>query len=880
MLANRGGSKTFDVAVLHFLNATYKPGCECLTVGATEAQGSRCYGKIEEWCYERDSQTGRRSSIVLPFIRDKPKKSETVWKTGSKVEIVAGTESAVSGPHCHPGSELILTFDGYKRIDELDPETDRLASYFNSNDILTWGTIHGKIIKGETSKYSGVCWNSNIKKWVAQVNDEVCGRKEIGKFDDEIEAHQAICNYRKINVKQAFPFIVSSRFYKGDIIKIESEGSCTEVTPNHYIRVKINKELKEKFVVYLMNKGSWWRVGKTKGGSIVNRISEEKGDRIWILKVFDTLPECLQYEQFIQAKYGLTGVCFKKGAHNNSIIDPCLVHESLDEYSDDRSIKLLKDFNMRLDCPLFSRTERGGKRSFLYHGWIDTISANVIPLSGLFKVPKAPQKFIESFKTQKSNQAIATASIKKFWGNVYSLEILPYHYYVANGIVVHNSAKCHADEVDQMDDGTWNQLQGVAVTNPATGQLPEFMSRFNGMIPPQDFATSTRNSLKGKMHELLKEVEEDKKNGDIPAYDVYPWCIWETIAQVPNCRGANPVERANACAAAGLEPDSLCDCDRIPKGKMPDGTSRTLEKICGGKAFKSRGWKPYIDLARTFKRNTPGTWTLQHECREGQDEHNYIQDWSLSNYGIRFYEPNPLYGPIYMGVDWGTSNPASVLWFQYLTCEVPAYDFEFDPIWLYPGSYVLFKEIYVSGLDTPSLAKRVISIENDFRTQYGNNWNVRGRFCDPQGLGDRVTFNSFGLKSYWPVKTRNKGQMIETVQNLVLDDRFAVDVDMAPAFCEEIESWQKNPKTDKELDKHNHAMSAWRYGISNAEVIEAKRRYDKDKQKENKSKYRMVEVAHRMPTHREADSFRAGSVAARGGSSVPLDPQFQLTHRR
>jgi hypothetical protein len=538
-LANRGGSKTFIVAVLHFLNSTFKPGCGSLSFGATEAQGNRCYSHIEDWCYERDPQTGRRTDIVLPFIRDKPKKSETVWKTGAKVEVVAGTESAVSGPH---------------------------------------------------------------------------------------------------------------------------------------------------------------------------------------------------------------------------------------------------------------------------------------------------------------------------------------------------PAKAHADEIELMDEGTWNQSRGMAVTNRATGELPIFMSGFNGMIPPQDIATSTRNSTKGRMQEIMDEIAEDKRNGNIPAFDLYPWCIWETVAQVPNCRCADPVERNNACVAAGLEADSLCDCNRVVKGKMPDGTDRTLEKICDGKAFRSRGWKPYIDLARTFKRNTPGTWTLQHECREGQDENNYIQNWSLAEYGIRNYEPHPLYGPIYQGVDWGTSNPAAVLWFQYLTCEVPAIGFNHEPIWLAPHTYVLFREIYVSGIATDALAKRVISVETDYRRLYGASWQVKGRFCDPQGLGDRIIFRNHGLPSAWPIKSRNKLHMIETVQNLVVDDRFAVDVPMCPSFCDEVEAWQKNPKTGKELDKHNHAMSAWRYGITNAEVIEGKKRH-KDEEESKLRKGRKLVTSRTVQTYKHVSEYHAGVLAARGESQVKLDPQFIPTYR-
>ena len=555
-LANRGGAKTFIVACLHFLNSTYKAGCESLSFGATEAQGNRCYGHIEDWCYERDRETGRRLDIVLPFIRDKPKKSQTVWKTGSAVEVVAGSENAVSGPH---------------------------------------------------------------------------------------------------------------------------------------------------------------------------------------------------------------------------------------------------------------------------------------------------------------------------------------------------PAKAHGDEIDQMERPVWNQSRGMAVTNKASGALPSWMEEWEGMIPPQDIATSTRNSTKGLMQELLDEIEEDKKNGNIPQFDLYSWCIWETVKEVPNCRCVLAKDRkkrlkelAAVAVEAGKEPlplDSLCECNRVVKGRFPTGKPRTLEKVCDGKAFRARGWKPYIDLVRTFKRNTPGTWTLQHECRKGMDENHYIQNWSLPTYGVRHYEPHPMYGPIYSGVDWGTTHPACVLWFQYLTSEVPALGFEYEPIWLQPGSYVLFKEIYVSGIGTDTLAKRVVATEAEYRSNFGMAWKVRGRFCDPQGAGDRIIFQNHGLPSSWPIKTRNKIRFIETVQNLVVDDRFCVDVDEAPVFCEEVEAWQRDPKTGKELDKFNHAMAAWRYGLSNAEVIESKRRQMMEKrggrQTQDKSgrPVQRAVISRRNPMASDTGDQVYGSVASRGGSAIELDPRFTLNVR-
>lgn len=553
-LANRGGAKTFIIACLHFLNSTYKPGCESLSFGATEGQGRRCYGHIEDWCYEKDPETGRRTDVVKNFIRDKPLKAHTTWRTGSVVEVVAGSENAVSGPH---------------------------------------------------------------------------------------------------------------------------------------------------------------------------------------------------------------------------------------------------------------------------------------------------------------------------------------------------PAKSHADEIDLMARGVWNQSRGMAVTNQATGPLPPFMSRFNGMIPPQDIATSTRNSTKGLMQELIDEIREDEKNGDLPQYKLYPWCIWETIAEIPNCRNAPKNMREARCKELGLDPKELCNCNRVVKGRNLDGSKRTLQQSCGVigqcekgfefRGFKARGWKPYIDLAQTYKRNPPGVWLLQHECRKGRSENVYIEGWELPLYGVRHYEPHPLYGPIYQGVDWGATNPACILWVQYLTCEVPALDYNYQPIWLQAGTYVLFREIYVTNTDAGTLGRRVIQIEDGYRTQFGNTWEVTARFTDPQGKGDQLTWGNLGLKHAWPVKTRNKQMMITSVQNLVTDDRFVVDSEGAPVFCDEVEIWQKK-EDGKELEKHNHAMSAWRYVIVNAEMLQGHKQAHGGGGPaagavERISNQKVV-ISSQMAAPVDHDQVHYGSVAAVGGTSWPLDPQFTLSGMR
>jgi len=90
-VANRGGAKTFLVAVLHWLNSRFKPGCESCTFGAIEAQSFRAYAHLKNWIYNEDGE--RKQEIVSSLMR------ETLFANGSKIEVLGSTPEAVNGPH-------------------------------------------------------------------------------------------------------------------------------------------------------------------------------------------------------------------------------------------------------------------------------------------------------------------------------------------------------------------------------------------------------------------------------------------------------------------------------------------------------------------------------------------------------------------------------------------------------------------------------------------------------------------------------------------------------------------------------------------------------------------------------------------------------------
>jgi len=98
LMANRGGSKTFLVALLHWLNSRFKPGCESCTFGATEAQSLRAYAHLKGWIFDKEATESRGKAVLRPEIAASIMR-ETTWRNGSKVEVLPGTPAAVNGPH-------------------------------------------------------------------------------------------------------------------------------------------------------------------------------------------------------------------------------------------------------------------------------------------------------------------------------------------------------------------------------------------------------------------------------------------------------------------------------------------------------------------------------------------------------------------------------------------------------------------------------------------------------------------------------------------------------------------------------------------------------------------------------------------------------------
>lgn len=374
----------------------------------------------------------------------------------------------------------------------------------------------------------------------------------------------------------------------------------------------------------------------------------------------------------------------------------------------------------------------------------------------------------------------------------------------------------HADEVDLMESEVFAESRNMSSSKTLPG---------GKRIPATDIVTSTRKSTRGPMQALLNEVDEAKKNGHRPPWTVYAFCFKEAAAEMPACRCVDPIERVRRLLALGRSPNELCECDKIVKGEWGENHPRTLESVCRGDLFRSRGWMHYDDIVRKFMQNSQAVWEAQMECRRPMADGLYLPTFSRPRHCVRGWIPRPQYGRITMGVDWGGGEGASVvLWVQGpLLHPVEVVGFTMRPLMVPQGAYVVFDQFHwEERIGATRMADLVVAKEIAYRQKFPG-WRMRGRFADMAGAQQRNDWHEHSppLRTQWYI-TRDFDPSVETVQGLMTDNKLYVDIDTCHELADDFEGWRM--KNGKEVhDESSHGPAALRYNLGNVVVVERRR---------------------------------------------------------
>ncbi|MCH8200000.1 MAG: hypothetical protein IIA54_08050, partial [Chloroflexi bacterium] len=134
LMGGRGSGKTRGLSLVEAAKAKFYPGYSIAHIGATKAQANRCYGYIREYV---GPGGGLRGDVWKTRLTD------TSWRNGSHMEVLAGTVNAVSGGH-----PVLMSIDEF---DLLDPQVfqqaigmpqSNVASGYQSQIVLTSALYH------------------------------------------------------------------------------------------------------------------------------------------------------------------------------------------------------------------------------------------------------------------------------------------------------------------------------------------------------------------------------------------------------------------------------------------------------------------------------------------------------------------------------------------------------------------------------------------------------------------------------------------------------------------------------------------------------------------------------------------------------------------
>ena len=422
-----------------------------------------------------------------------------------------------------------------------------------------------------------------------------------------------------------------------------------------------------------------------------------------------------------------------------------------------------------------------------------------------------------------------------------TVEILPGTIAAVNGP---HGPKLHRDEVELMAPDVFKEANNISSSTKFV-EIDENGKETTREIKAQDWITSTRKWAHGPMQDLINEIEETERNGFKPAYKKYTWCVFECAENVPNCQVAFP----------DLPQEEKCECQNVVKGQWDDETPRRFSEVCRGKLSRSDGFTSLSDIHKKFLENDRDTWEAQKECSKPEVGGLIFPMFTKQRYGIKYYEPDPIYGDIYMSVDYGGTNPHAVNWYQVLDHDLDVHGHDQsgkeEPIKrLKAGTVVCFDEIYKAEIGNSELADLVIIKEEGWKRKYPK-FKVKKRFADVAAKAARLDWSKHKptrLPTVFYV-TRDVKEHIKTCKDYLNDDLFAVDTRLCPMFCNESESWawkRKKPgmidAPEEPVDDFNHCMSNFRYAMENIKII-ARRTPTQSKPKYGQKKHIIKNVA-------------------------------------
>lgn len=394
---------------------------------------ARQHGFLISETVKRWMRSGRPE--ISPWDVPLDGKLETLDKstTAALQRQIARRAAELWGRMSDPRSDMPLSHDGYLKLWALGrPQIPgRFVMLDEAQDCQPDGTIV-YVAEGERGN------KDSLTKIVPRRIEDI-------KIGDRVVSHRS-SSLRKMGSEVT---TISSRLHDGDIIEVTTQsGATSRYTPEHICLAKIGPALTGKSIVYLMQKGTSFRVGITaaKYGShawsgFAGRMHDEKADAMWVLATFESKADALIEEARVGVAYGIPEMRFLDGGQRTIGADR--LRQFWDSLGDmtEKAKSCLAAFNRRIEHPITRRkfNDDGVRESYMMHYRAATIRAcNLLDGMEVLDVRNFLDKPSERVTTLGEGWTPIAVRRKPYTGNVWSMSVEPDHTYVADGIVTHN----------------------------------------------------------------------------------------------------------------------------------------------------------------------------------------------------------------------------------------------------------------------------------------------------------------------------------------------------------------------------------------------------------------------------------------------------------
>ena len=242
-------------------------------------------------------------------------------------------------------------------------------------------------------------------------------------------------SHAMVGLREGLAVHPTSRHYHGPMHGVRVGEKVTWCTPGHLWSVKLAPAAASCWCVYLMRRGEWWRVGKSKllssaGFGVKHRIKTEGGEEAWILSVHPSNVDATIAEQLVLAQYGVPLTTWSETAcSRRTLADIHRLYEHLDlNLLRENALRLLADHGRSPEHPFLrssqTRPKIGRRTAALAR------ACNLLPEVMMVPVPSDGQVALWT-----PVNAIERCA---FDGSVYSMDVERYGHYVADGLVTHN----------------------------------------------------------------------------------------------------------------------------------------------------------------------------------------------------------------------------------------------------------------------------------------------------------------------------------------------------------------------------------------------------------------------------------------------------------